>query len=207
MAKTVLPSSRVQKLKMPEADVTPIMGVIMCIIPMLIKLSLSPSVALISYLPPEEAAQEESSGPGTGLGSGMEAEQKLALTANFLPQGIEISLFGESSGRNFYTISKLADNTYNWEAFVDSLYSIKVNIVGNPIGMDTTRDDKQQLVKTPKYKYSDGREMSLTASNELQFLNIVKVWDICRFKKIVENGVPKEFELFPVAALKTYLRG
>jgi biopolymer transport protein ExbD len=190
---------------MPQADVTPIMGVILVIIPMLLAATEFTKIALLDYLPPSES-EEQGGGGGGGAGGNTENEQKLTLVANLRADGIQMSLFGNTRpGPNFYTIPMLGDKTYNWATFVDSLYSIKVNIVGNPVGIDSVLDESTNQWNTFKtYKYIDGRDLNITADGDLQFQNVVYAMDACRFKDITVNGKNEPFELFPNASLKTF---
>jgi len=182
------------------------MNLVIVIIPMLLQMAVFTKIALLDYLPPAEATEEGGNNDNPGGGGGGETEQKLTLVANLREDGIQISMFGKTQpGPYFYSIPLLADKSFDWQTFTDSLYSIKTAIVGTPTGVDSVLDEvtnQYEVVNT--YKYSDGRDLNITADGDMQFQNVVNAMDACRYKEINNSGAVEQVELFPQASLKTF---
>jgi len=181
------------------------MNLVIVIIPMLLQMAVFTKIALLDYLPPAEAEEAGGDGGGGGGGGAGEIEQKLTLLANLRPDGIQISMFGNTKpGPHLYTIPVLADRSFDWRAFTDSLYSIKTNIVGEPTGVDSVMDEiTNQMQSFSTYKFVDARDLNIIADGDMQFQNVVNAMDACRYKEIDVNGQVQQVELFPQASLKT----
>lgn len=204
--KAFRPSTKVRKPSVTDTDVTPIMNLVIVIIPMLLQMAVFTKIALLDYLPPAEAEEAGGDSGGGGGGGGGEVDQKLTLVANLREDGIQISMFGNTKpGPHFYSIPVLPDRSFDWRAFTDSLYSIKVNIVGDPTGVDSVLDETTNQMQTfNTYKFVDARDLNITADGEMHFQNVVHAMDACRYKELDKNGEIEQFELFPQASLKTF---
>lgn len=178
------------------------MNLMVCLIPLLLSTAKLNDMSLLQYLPP--AAAEEGGGGGGEDQSeqSAEKEQTLNLLVNIVDEAIQVSMFNKvEAGPHFYEIPKLPDGGFNYDALKDSLWSIKQNEVGASLGLDSTQDVvTQEWTTYPKYKYKDGREVSITAVGTTDFQTVVRVMDACRIK-VVDN---EEKELFPIAILKQF---
>lgn len=181
-------------------DVTPIMNLVVVLIPMLLSMAAFTKIALLEYLPP---AQAEAGGGGEGQESqSEEPEQKLNLIVNLLPESIQISLYGEKEGPHFRVIPA-PEGAYDWNALTDSLLIIKKDEVGEAdisYGVDTSWTNAEEWELAPRYKFSDGRDVSLTAHGQAIFQDIVYAMDACRRHVTIGDTT----ELFPNTALKTF---
>lgn len=185
-----------------ELNITPIMNLMVVLIPLLLSAAQLTELSLLEYLPPAEAAASEDSGaPPAESGKGGKTD-KMNLLVNLVETGIQVSLFQTvEEGQYFYEIPLSPDETYNWAAFKDSLWSIKQNVVGDPTGVETVNDEiTGETKEVPKFKFQDAREVSITAMGQTPFQIIVNTMDACRSYK--SDG--SESEMFPVAMLKQF---
>lgn len=203
-----------QKRRKPPEDVelntTPIMNLMVVLIPLLLAGAKFTELTLLEYLPPAEATAASDTGAPPEEGSGGGGEEKLNLLLNLVDAGIQISLFGSvKEGEHFYVIPKSPDGNYNWKALNDSLVSVKQNIVGPQIGTKTIFNERDSTYQeVPAYKYADATEVSITALSSTHFQTIVNAMDACQKYSQEEfiNGERQVAikELFPVTILKQF---
>ncbi len=195
-----------QKRKREEEDIelniTPIMNLMVVLIPLLLSAAQLTELSLLEYLPPAESATAEDAGAPAEEPKGGGKTDKLSLLVNIAEEGIQVSMFQTvEEGKFFYEIPKKVDGSYNWETLNDSLWSIKQNIVGEPIGTEKVQDEiTGEMKEVPKYKFKDGEEVSITAMGVTPFQIIVEAMDKCKYR--VENKEIKP--MFPVAMLKQF---
>lgn len=181
-----------------DINLTPIMNLMVVLIPMLLQVAQFTQLALLQYLPPAEAdagggGQDQDEPPPD-----QEEIQTLDLLINLIKgDTIQISMFNSTElGDKFYEIPGHAGG-YNMDALQDSLYSIKTNIVGKATGRDSTLIDPDDASKGwdsfNVYKYQDGRNVKITGDSETPFQVIVNVMDLCRWKEVGNE----QKELFP----------
>ncbi len=185
-----------------ELNITPIMNLMVVLIPLLLSVAQLTEIALLEYLPPAEAAEAPDAGsapeePGQKGGE----EARLSLVINLTESNIQVSMFNKvKPGPHFYEIPLLPEGTYDWKALNDSLWSVKQREVGPQLGLDSTENEFGEWEYFPRFKFLDGRELSITARGETPFQLIVAAMDVCRFHK--EDGEKRE--LFPVTVLKQF---
>ena len=107
-----------------EINITPIMNLMVVLIPLLLSASKFTELALLEYLPPAEGAPVEA-GAAPSEGDGKKTEN-INLLLNLVETGIQVSIFQSvEEGPNFYEIPILLSGEYNWMTLKDSLWSIK----------------------------------------------------------------------------------
>ena len=205
MLKTIaLPSQRRSGSgKVPEPDLTPIMSLMVVLIPVLLSVAKLTELALLEYKPPL-AAEDSGGGGGEGDDDKSDEEKKvnLDLLVNLHENGIiQISMYKKLDvGEHFYEIQATPGGGYNFKALNDSLSSIKLREVGESTGIDSVfNEETQQYERFKAYRIEDGRQVSITAIPETAFQNIVHTMDVCRFKLGDESQ-----ELFPMTMLKQF---
>lgn len=184
-----------------EINITPIMNLMVVLIPLLLSASKFTELALLEYLPPAEAVAAETAGAPPSEGEGDKIE-KINLLLNLVESGIQVSIFESvEEGPNFYEIPRLSSGNYNWSTLKDSLWSIKQTHVGEPIGTeDVTNELTGEITQISKYRVIDGEEASITAVSSTTFQTIIKVMDTCRYKTVGNVQKP----LFPFTILKQF---
>ncbi len=184
-----------------ELNITPIMNLMVVLIPLLLSASKFTELALLEYLPPAEAAPAESAGAPPSE-SGGDKIDKISLLLNLVDTGVQVSIFESvEEGPNFYEIPRIANGAYDWDTLKDSLWSIKQTHVGEPIGTeDVTNELTGEVTQISKYRVIDGEEASITAVATTTFQTVIKVMDACRYKT-VEN---EQKTLFPLTVLKQF---
>ena len=188
-----------------ELNLTPIMNLMVVLIPLLLSVAEFTKLALLEYMPPAEAA-EDSGGSGEDENMNSSDEEKdvyLRLLVNLTKNDtIQVSMYGKlQEGEHFYEIPATPEGVYNLPALRDSLYSIKLREVGPPTGKDSVfNEDTQQYEIFNTFKVKDGREVSITAEGRVPFQTIVNLMDVCRYKEV--EGEKKE--LFPLTLLKQF---
>ncbi len=212
--KAFLPSTKVKPEEDADVDVTPIMNLVVVLIPLLLSMAQFTKISLLEYLPPLESPEAPAAVEPAGGGDGGGAkEQKINLLVNLTntsedasANGIQISMYGKTNeGPHFYVIPLQPDQSYNWEVLTDSLYSIKLNEVGASTGIDSTQDPDGAWVSVDKFQYVDARDISITADGTTVFQDIVSAMDACRFKIIeLPDGLEEKKELFPNTLLKQF---
>lgn len=183
-----------------EINLLPVMNLIIILIPLLLSVAKLTELALMEYLPPAEAAEAEEMGAPAGEEKGGTGEQRLNLLVNLSQSGIQVSMYGKvEPGPYFFEIPLLPDGSYDWETLNQRLWEVKQREVGEPIGVDSIRNESTGVwEKFPVYRVKDGREVSIVAIDTARFQTILQAMDACRIIRV--NGELKE--LFPVAILK-----
>ncbi|MFN3821062.1 MAG: hypothetical protein ACK4OO_01910 [bacterium] len=186
----------------PEVNLLPVMNLIIVLIPMLLSVAKLTELALLEYLPPAEASEAEEMGaPGGEVGG--KTEQRLNLLVNLMESGIQVSMYGKvEPGPYFFEIPLTPEGDYDWETLNRRLWEVKKNEVGDPIGIDSVKNEiTGRWENFPVYRVKDGREVSIVALDTVRFQTVLHAMDACRLR--VENGEIKE--LFPIAILKRLL--
>ncbi|NQT35067.1 hypothetical protein HQ587_07750 [bacterium] len=198
-------SRRKQEETGGDLNLTPIMNLMVVLIPMLIQVAAFTELALLQYMPPAEADDSGDSGDQDDEDKTPDEEEisNLDLIVNLVANNvIQVSMFNTTElGDKFYEIPESA-GFYNMKALQDSLYSIKKNIVGESTGMDSTWADEMDSTKGwipfKTYKYKDGRDVKLTAIGITPFQTIIKTMDALLF---IEQSNGEKHELFPQIVL------
>lgn len=183
-----------------EINITPIMNLMVVLIPLLLSASKFTELALLEYLPPAEGAPVEA---GAAPSEESDANtEKINLLLNLVETGIQVSIFQSvEEGPNFYEIPVIASGDYNWETLKDSLWSIKQTHVGEPTGIDTVVVEATgKSTEIATYRVLDGEEVSITAVASTTFQTVIKVMDACRYITIGNE----QKTLFPLTILKQF---
>jgi len=165
-----------------DPDVTPIMNLMVVLIPLLISMAEFVKIALLEYAPP---AIEEPSGEGDGGGSDNQNQQqdvKLNLTLNITEEALQVSLFGQTSGENFIEIANLPDGAYDFEALHKEFVRIRTDIIGPALGEEQTGiDEKSGLpIIVATYKFSDAASLKIAGKGDIPWQVLVSVLDESR---------------------------
>ena len=187
-----------------ELNITPIMNLMVVLIPLLLSVAQLTELSLLEYLPPAEAAATED-GAATPPDEGGGGERaKINLLVNLAEEGLQVSIFGavdNSSGEYFFEIPLTANQTYDWNALTQRLVQIKQDQIGAPIGVEQVQDEATgELKEIPKFKFSDAEEVSITAVGQTPFQTIIDVIDASRVYKEGSQEKP----LFPIPLLKQF---
>lgn len=173
----------------PELDVTPIMNLMVVLIPMLLAVAQFVQVSLLDYQPPPGEVQVDSS--GTEI-------KRLDLVINVLPKGYEVSLFGATSGRNYRFIRK-ADGDYNLAALQQYLKTIHEKQVGAPKDTITDVDPVTGVsYRRPVWEFVDAEVVSIAARGGTPWQEVVRVMDASRSW---EDEMGVLHPLFPIPRL------
>ena len=188
-----------------ELNLTPIMNLMVVLIPLLLSVAEFTKLALLEYMPPAEAAEDSGGGSDdeNQNSSDEEKETYLKLLVNLADNDIiQVSMYGVlQEGEHFYEIQAQPEGGYNLAALNDSLYSIKTREAGEPTGRDSVFNDDTRVWEVfNTYKVRDGREVSITALGTVPFQTIINVMDVCRYKEV--EG--EKSELFPLTLLKQF---
>lgn len=183
-----------------EPNITPIMNLMVCLIPLLLSVGMRSELALLEYLPPAEATAAEGVGAPPDEGGAGKIE-KLNLLINLAETGVQVSIYEKVVGEYFYEIPLLPDGSYDWSTVKDSLWAIKQREVGEPIGSETVTDEVSgEMKEIPKYRLVDGEEVSITATGGTQFQKIINAMDACRFYDVGNERMT----MFPITMLKQF---
>lgn len=157
-----------------EPSITPIMNLMVVLIPLLLGVTQYVGISLLEYEPP--IAQDI-----TELGEGNdEGKEYLGLVLNVLDNGFEISMFGETSGHN-YRFIPLLNNVHDYNRLQGELVRIKNETIGVPL--DTLIDVDPATGRTYNkyiYKFEDAETVSIAAKGNTNWQLIVKVMDLTR---------------------------
>ncbi|MFH0765445.1 MAG: biopolymer transporter ExbD [Calditrichota bacterium] len=194
-----------------ELNMTPVMNLMVCLIPLLLAGAKFTELALLQYLPPAESAvggngvAETPNEPDQNVPT-----EKLNLLINLIDTGIQVSVFQSVElGPYFYEVPLKLDGGYDWKTLTDSLASVKLNIVGVSTGRRTVFNELDSTYKeVDAYKYTDASEVSVTALGTVHFQTVINLMDACQ-SYVVEEYVAGERrqvakELFPITILKQF---
>lgn len=178
-----------------EPNITPIMNLMVVLIPMLLSVAEFVHLSLLEYLPPPAEGMTEETADETGGDQGGAEIAELNLLLNATDDGFEISLFGETKGENFKKIPKLPSGEYDYESLHTELVRIKEEIIGPAIRTEDKTDDKGKTIRMEIFKYPDAQLVKISAKGDLPWETIVKIMDTCREYK--EDDIPIKKPLFP----------
>jgi biopolymer transport protein ExbD len=158
-----------------QPNITPVMNLVVVLIPMLLAVAQFVQVGLIDYQPPPaESLQSEGRIAADG-------RERLELVVNVLPDGFEVSLFGATRGRNFTVIGLTERGEHDFEALHRELLRIRLDVIGAPI--DTVFDidpASGRSVPVPRYRYPDAEVVNVSARGDTPWQVVVSVMDAAR---------------------------
>ena len=184
-----------------EINVTPIMNLVVVLIPLLLQAITVITLGRIDYKPPPAPAAA-SEGEGSGEGSAEEPLPNLDLVLNVNDSVFEVSIFGSTKeGENFWKIPKTTDGIYDFAGLQNTLLDIKENTVGEPTkftaildsaGKATVDAEGNQLQKAT-FKYEDATLIRVACLPSIPYQVIVSIIDATG--RVSVDGVDKV--LFP----------
>jgi biopolymer transport protein ExbD len=193
-----------RKREEEEADINllPMMNIVCSLIALLMGCAQMTEVSMVEYLPPAEAVAVDDANAPPAEANKWNNDATIDLLVNITQSGFQVSLFGKvEPGPYFFEIPLQPDGSYDYKTLTFRLAGVKQSQVGAPLGIDSVLNETTGKMDVfTVYRYSDGREVSITALGNTPFQLVVHVMDAC--KSYEANGV--EQELFPVALLKQF---
>jgi len=169
--------SRKRKVTPPGAEInfTPVMNLVVVLIPLLLSVAQFVNVSLLDYQPPPAESLANASPDSRDL------RERLELVVNVVSDGFEISLFGATSGRNFKRIPLTRSGAHNIDALQAELVRIRRDIVGSPIDTVEEADPMTGMpVRRPVYRFPDADVLNVAASGDTPWQLVVSVMDAAR---------------------------
>lgn len=179
-----------------ELNVTPIMNLVVVLIPLLLQAVVMVKLGIIDYEPPElMTVAPEDMEEGSGEGGG-EMAQLLELKVNVNDSSFEVSIFNADAGEGYWKIPLLPDGEYDFARLQEVLYEVKSEKVGPPIRTETVIDTIDgKLIPEVKeiFKMEDADVVRISAVPNIGYQTIISVLDATR-----ETTVEGEIKfLFP----------
>lgn len=187
-----------------ELDLTPIMNLVVVLIPMLLQVVAFIKISQINYQVPESTPSA-----GEGIESVPKEEptepDMLNLVVNVIDTSIEISIFKVTEGENYYSIPLLPDSSYDFGKLQEILLAVKEDVVGEPteneplVGPDGKPiiDSEGKPVEKAIYKYKDAEIVRIGCWPDLPYQDMVTLLDVTRTIEV--DG--KDRWLFPTPVL------
>lgn len=191
-----------------DLDITPIMNLVVVLIPLLLATSEFVKLGLLETRLPPSAAGTASSMPQEQE----EPKDKLGLLVSVDSLGVSVSVFGatsesETAAEHYRYLPRRPDGDIDYRALGDELWRIRRDIVmpsilgliqnedanGKPI---FNTDGSPQMVDD--YSYIDAESVVISAPNELPFQELVTLLDTTRERKLPDGQAEM---LFPTPLL------
>ncbi|MFH0883033.1 MAG: hypothetical protein V2A56_08605 [bacterium] len=169
--------SRKRKTTQPgvETNITPVMNLVVVLIPLLLSVAQFVNVSLLDYQPPpaEDLANAEP--------DSRDLRERLELVINVVPNGFEVSLFGATSGRNFKRIPLTSRGVHDIETLRLELVRIRRDIIGSPIDTVEEVDPVTGMpLRRPVYRFPDAEVVNVAAKGNTPWQLVVSVMDAAR---------------------------
>lgn len=187
------PSERKRRsLDEVAVDLTPIMNLVVVLIPLLLQVVMFIQIGRIDYEPPPIPSVDSGENGGEGGGGGEKVEL-LNLVVNVTDSALQVSIYNAVSGQGYWNIP-LVDGGYDYAKLQEVLIKIKDEEIGAPLKTETITDPKtgESTVKEI-YKVEDASIVRIAAKPTLKYQDLVSLLDATR--SVVLNG--KEKWLFP----------
>ena len=184
-----------------EINVTPIMNLVVVLIPLLLQAITVITLGRIDYKPPPAPAAA-SEGEGSGEGSAEEPLPNLDLVLNVNDSVFEVSVFGSTKeGENFWKIPKTEEGDYDFAGLQTILLDIKENTIGEPTKFTAILDSAGRATVDPEgnplqkavFKFEDATLIRVACFPSVPYQVIVSIIDATG--RISVEGVDKI--LFP----------
>ena len=168
-----------------EINVTPIMNLVVVLIPLLLQAVVFITLGRIDYKPPPMPAAADE-GEGLGEGSGEEPLPNLDLVLNVNDSLFELSIMGSTKeGENFWKIQKTPEGDYDYATLQNILLDIKQNTVGEPTKLEAvldslgkpTYDPTGIEIKKAVFKFQDATIIRVAALPTVPYQVIVSIID------------------------------
>ncbi|MBL7191804.1 hypothetical protein ISS30_08910 [bacterium] len=160
-----------------EPNLTPIMNLVVVLIPILLQVAVLVHLNRIDYNPPliSSAAEDNSS---SITPEDPAKPTALNLIVNVIDTCIEVSIFFSTSGENYWEIPLLPDGSYDYAALQDTLLHIKKDIIGEPIRRKTTIGEDGQPFEKEIYKLEDADIVRISCRPDLPYQEMVSLLDV-----------------------------
>lgn len=186
-----------RQLASVDVNITPVMNLIVVLIPLLLSTAKLVDLAMLEYQPPVIEETSDVVGGGEGIGGG--GQQLLELRVNVAYNGLEVSVFNATSGEHYTSIPMQPDGTYDFAALREKLVEIKEKTVGPPLSRSEQLNPQTGLMEIAEvYKYSDADQIRISAEGDIPLQVIINVMDAAREYR-TSRGV--FHPLFPSPAL------
>ncbi len=181
-----------------EPNITPIMNLMVVLIPVLLSMAQFIQLALLEYMPPPiEAVSSDDSEGGSDNSGGGEGPALIDLLLNVSIDGFEVSMFGDTQGENFIVIPRtprmiggqplIDPNTgqpvleYNYSALHDTLVWVRQEKIGQPIHEEDAVDPETGLtVRREVFRYEDAQKIKIASRGDTPWQVMVHVLDQIR---------------------------
>ena len=182
-----------------EINLTPIMNLVVVLIPLLLQAMVVIKLGRIDYEPPPLAVAETPQDDAEGDG-GSDTPTMLNLTVNVIDTSIQVSIYGELEGENYWEIPLTPGSEFDFARLQEILIDIKLNQVGEPIRTEQTVDPRsgEDIVKEI-YNMEDAAIVRIAAAPYVSYQNMVTLLDVTR--NVMIDGNVKW--LFPQPVLGT----
>jgi|GEM_PF-446934 len=192
------PSERKRRdIEEVELNLTPIMNLVVVLIPLLLQAMVLSKIGRIDYEPPPLMVAEESDEGGGGDGGGG-GPVLLNLVVNVIDTSLQVSIYGATEGNNYWNISLTPEGFYDFGRLQEVLYEIKTKEVGEPERTEKSKDPKTGVEAIKEiYKFEDASIVRIAAGPQLSYQNLVALLDATRSIMISDT----EKWLFPQPVL------
>lgn len=191
-----------------ELDITPIMNLVVVLIPLLLATAEFVKLGLLETRLPPSAAGTASSMPQEQE----EPKDKLSLLVSVDSVGVAVSVFGatsesETAAEHYRYLPRTPRGELDYAALGDELWRIRRDIVMPSIqGQVQNEDPRGKPIFNPDgspqmvddYGYVDAESVVVSAPNELPFQELVSLLDATRSRRTPDGGSEM---LFPTPLL------
>lgn len=191
-----------------ELDLTPIMNLVVVLIPLLLASAEFVKLGLLETRLPSGGGEG-----GGGLPQQEVPKEKMNLIVNVDSTGFAVSVFNQTessdpTGRYFQRVLMLSSGEFDYDGLGEVLHEIHTSVVvPSVLGQVQNKDDDGRPLFNPDgspqlvndYKYEDAENVIITAPNSLPFQELVSVMDAARMWKS-EDGKEKVI-MFPTPQL------
>lgn len=172
-----------------ELDLTPIMNLVVVLIPLLLAGAEFVKLGLLETRLPSAGAAG-----GGGMPQQEAPKEKMNLMVNVDSLGFSVSLFNQTetsdpTGRFYQQVLRLSDGTLDFAGLNEVLHEFHGSVVMPALlGQVQNKDDDGRPLFNPDgspqmvndYKYEDAENVVITAPNSLEFQDLVSVMDAAR---------------------------
>jgi len=172
-----------------ELDLTPIMNLVVVLIPLLLAGAEFVKLGLLETRLPSAGAAG-----GGGMPQQEAPKEKMNLMVNVDSLGFSVSLFNQTetsdpTGRFYQQVLRLSDGTLDFDGLNEVLHEFHTAVVTPALlGQVQNKDDDGKPLFNPDgspqmvndYKYEDAENVVITAPNSLEFQDLVSVMDAAR---------------------------
>ncbi len=186
-----------------ELDLTPIMNLVVVLIPLLLATAEFVKLGLLETRLPSAGGASAASLPDQET-----PKEKMNLVVAVDSLGISVSCFNqtaETENTLYYNrIPRLGDGSLDFDALGEHLYDVHSQVVTPALlGEVQNKDEKGKPIFNPDgtpqmvndYKYSDAEKIVIAAPNAMEFQDLVNLMD--RARSYVDPASKQETMMFP----------